>query len=322
MSIVPKYVKMNCHKIPQVSPPNKAKCLVHLPPVNASILRVSFYSQTSVHSTSRFFLHYSVDPFDPNAPCRGLPRSDSWHHISAVVDFSDPVYASLSLYLNGSLVARNMEPLKSSSSMAITGDMGLAIGRGDTSRPPPWIGGMFQVDPGPDVYLLGVHRGEESFWFGGLDEIRIWNRSLADADIRSNFDASCTGGPAGNLSGPLVCFGFEDVWGGGKASGFRDDGAERGEPMMPVVGDRYTTWCETRGDQGQLMSQYSPASRTKTENGQSWGFCTNKPQVPGLGFNYAESSLLQFKMRNVTMLSQLAGCGEVPVLFTSNHAEK
>jgi hypothetical protein len=172
--------------------------------------------------------------------------------------------------------------------------------------------------------VRGTHPGEDSFWAGGLDEIRIWNRSLTNADIRAGFNSSCShsAGPAGNLTGPLVCFGFEDDWDGGTAPGFRDTGTIGGTPMVPVVGDRHTEWCETRGDQGQVMSQYSPASRKDNPNGQSWGFCTNKPQVPGLGFKYSESELLQLSLKNVTMLPQVPGCGEVPVIFSSNRAEK
>jgi hypothetical protein len=309
----------------QVSPSNKAKCLEYLPPVDASILRVRFLSQTSVHSSSRFLLHYSTVPLDPKASCLGLPRSDAWHHVSAVIDVSDPVYARLSLYINGSLVASSSGPLKSPSNLAISGDMGLTIGRPDTTRAPPWMGGMLSNEP--QAYLLWIHRGEDSFWAGGLDEIRIWNRSLTDAEISAGFNSSCarSAGPAtvaGNLTGPLVCFGFEDVWDGGTAAGFRDTGVVEGAQMVPVVGDRHTAWCETRGDHGQLMSQYSSGSRTANENGQSWGFCTNKPQVPGLGFNYSESALLQFRMKHVTMLPQIPGCGEAAVIFSSNRARK
>jgi hypothetical protein len=208
------------------------------------------------------------------------------------------------------------------SGLAIAGDMGLAIGRPDTTRAPPWIGGIFASQPSD--YLQWIHRGQDSFWNGGLDEIRIWNRSLTDAEISKGFKSSCatSDGPPTNPTVPLVCFGFEDVWEGSIAAGFRDTGAAGGAKMVPVVGDRHTTWCETRDDQGQLMSQYSLGSRAANKNGQSWGFCTDKPQVPGLGFDYSESALFQFRMSNVSILPQLPGCGDVPVIFSSNSAVK
>jgi hypothetical protein len=303
----------------QVSPLNETRCLEHLPPIDASIIRIRFFSQTSVHSTARFVLHYSVDPpgHGPRGPCPGLSSSDAWHHVSAVVDVSGELaLVRLSLYLNGSLVARSVEPLKSASGLAITGAMGLTIGRADTARPPPWIGGMISNE------LPTHHRGADSFWFGGLDEIRIWNRSLTNLDISAGFNSSCARSLAGNPSGPLVCFGFEDPFDGAITAGFRDSGTEGGAMLVPVVGDRHMAWCETRGDQGQLMSQFSPASRTTNSNRQSWGFCTDKPLVPGLGFNYLESTLQQFRMNKVTILSQVPGCGEVPVIFSSNRAER
>jgi hypothetical protein len=303
---------------------NKIKCLEYQPPINASILRVRFYSYTSVHSTTRFVLHYSTVLVDPSAPCPGLPPSEAWHHVSAVVNVSDPLSARLSLYINGSLVASSQGLLYSPSGLAVTGDMGLAIGRADTARAPPLIGGVLSNY----IDTTFIRRGADTFWFGGLDEIRIWNRSLAGPDVSASFNSSCASqgmvgvGPAEGPSSPLVCFGFEDLWVGGDAAGFRDSGTEDGAQLVPVVGDRNTAWCETRGDEGQLMSQFGRASRAQNENGQSWGFCTNKPQVPGLGFNYSESALLHFQMRDVKTLPELPGCGEVPIIFSSNRAEK
>lgn len=304
-----------------MNPFNKAKCLGYLPPIDASFIRVRFFSQTSVHSTSRFVLHYSVDRPDPKGQCLGLPRYDVWHHVSAVVDVRDPAYAKLELYLNGTLVASSAGTMKSKSGLAITGEMGIAVGRSDSTRPPPWIGRLFDDDP--SYYLLQIHKGEDSFWFGGLDEIRIWNTSLSKQDISSSYNSSCArpGDPKEDRSGPLVCFGFEDVWDGG-TTGFRDTGSDVGAQLVPVVGDRYTLWCETRGDQGQVMTQFSTASRTSNDIGQSWGFCTDKPQVPGLGFKYSESTLQQFHLQSVAILSEIPGCGQVSVVFSSNRAEK
>jgi hypothetical protein len=305
-----------------VSPLNQAKCLEYLTPLNASILRVRFFSQTSVHSTARFVLHYSVDPPDPKAPCPGLSRSDAWHHVSAVVDVSDPAYAKLGLYLNGSLVASSVGPPQTSPGLAITGDTGLAVGRPDTSRSPPWIGRMFSDDP--EDFLQNIHQGEDRLWFGDLDEIRIWDYSLNHQDISSGYNSACArrGGLNESRRGLLVCFDFEDVWEGSGAAGFRDTGAEAGAPLMPVVGDRHTAWCETRGDQGQVMTQISSAIRNTNNIGQSWGFCSDKPRMPGLGFNYSDSALGQFQLQSVKMLPQVPGCGDVSVVFSSNRAEK
>jgi hypothetical protein len=311
---------MTVYEYPQASLLNET-CLEYYLPVDASILRVRFFSQTSVHSTARFVLHYSVDLPDPSVPCSGLSPSDAWHHISAVVDVSEPAYARLSLYLNGSLVATSVEPLVSASGLAISGEMGLAIGRADTARPPPWIGVVVSND------LQALHRGADSFWFGGLDEIRIWNQSLTELHISASFNTSCAwpGDPRWNLSGPLVCFGFEDSLEGRTATeaGFRDAGIEGGAMLVPVAGDKHMAWCETRGDQGQLMSQFSSASiSTANSNRQSWGFCSDRPRVPGLGFNYLESALQQARVTNVKKLAQVPGCGEVPVIFWANRAEK
>jgi hypothetical protein len=296
------------------------RCVRSLPPIEASLIRVRFTSQTSLHTTARFVLHYSTD--FQNASCSGLPPEGSWHHVSAVAEVLNSASLQLSLYVNGRLQVSSEFPNQAGSHLSISGEAGIAVGRADSTRAPPLLSGVF----GYYTNLLRRRLGADTYWAGSLDELRIWNHSRTESRIQAQYGQPCASINAGlafdrSESVPVVCFDFESSIGVSRE--FEDSGAPPHSRLIPSFQDRISPWCVTRGDNGQLMDQVSSSDPLQNNIGLSWGHCTDKPRLPGLGFEYSEDVLLRTQASDPGSLASLAfGCSDVAINMTGNIANR
>lgn len=295
-------------------------CVKSLPPIEARFIRVRFTSQTSLHTTARFVLHYSAD-FE-NALCSGLPPDGSWHHVSTVAAVLNSDSLQLSLYVNGSLKVSSEFPNQAVLPLSISGDAGIAVGRADSTHAPPLMSGVF----GYYNDLLYRRLGADTYWAGSLDELRIWNHSRTESRILAQYELPCASVNAvlasdRSESGLLVCFDFERSI--GMSREFEDSGAPPHSSLIPSFQDRILPWCVTRGDNGQLMDQMSSSDPLQNNIGLSWGHCTDKPRLPGLGFEYSEDVLLRMQALDPGSAMSLAfGCSNVAINMTGNTAER
>lgn len=144
--------------------------------INTSILRVTFYSETSVHGTAQFVLNFRSMDRD-TLICRGLALSNSWHHVAAVIERIGSTLRT-AIYVNGSLESEAVEIDKfqrrhlQNEKIKFAGYTGVAIGRADISKASPLLGGAFAPDA-----VLEDRQGADSYWASELDEIRVWNSS-------------------------------------------------------------------------------------------------------------------------------------------------
>jgi hypothetical protein len=323
-------------------PPQNAKllCVITMDPINASIVRIRFSSSTSTHSTARFVIHYKTVPDSPSElDCLGVkgqvrdePRI--WHHTSAVVTGINCTHIKASIYVNGSLKASLETEMISSNtqcpalSLMLTGDSGIAVGRADTTNAPPVLG-RFQL-----VYMDTSRSkpGADSFWAGDLDELKIWNTSKNGAELYFQVNMSCSANISNSYSPkPLACFGFEGFDSLDLDMNFEDYGLKPPCKAVPIVGDKESSWCNTRGDDGMRVDFLSTSNPTNQHLGASWGICTDKPRLPGLGFDYSESDLLGLedadgfrgRIRAPAFNTlHLPGCAQTAINFTSNRATR
>jgi hypothetical protein len=315
-------------------PPQNAKllCVIIMDPINASFVRIRFSSSSSTHSTARFVIHYKTVPDSP-VDCLGVkghirdePRI--WHHASAVVTGINCTHIRACIYVNGSLKAMlETEMISSNSqcpalSLMLTGDSGIAVGRADTTKAPPVLG-RFQL------FYMDTSRskpGADSFWAGDLDELKIWNSSKNGAELHFQVNTSCSANSTISYSPkPLACFGFEGFDSLDLDMNFEDYGFKPPGKAIPIVGDKESSWCNTRGDDGMRVDFLSTSNPTNQHLGASWGICTDKPRLPGVGFEYSESDLLgledadAFRAPAFSTL-HLPGCAQTAINFTSNRA--
>ena len=123
----------------------------------------------------------------------------------------------------------------------------------------------------------------------------------------------------------VLCVGFNENTESSNYTGatfFLDYGAGVPSYAIPVVGDRPTAWCQTSGDNGQLVGRFEgSAPNFDSDLGQSWGLCMNKPRLPGCGYDYLEKDLKKILLRNtLESLESFAGRGVVPLKFIQNRA--
>ncbi len=327
------FVRKNPSGFTQFPPQNaKVLCVTTMDPINASIVRIRFSSSTSIHSTARFVIHYKTVPESP-LDCLGVkghlrdePRM--WHHASAAVTGINCTHIRACIYVNGSLkTTLETEMISSNSqcpalSLMLTGDSGIAIGRADTTKPPPVLG-RFQL-----IYMDTSRSkpGADSFWAGDLDELKIWNSSKNGVELYFQVNTSCSANSSNSYSSkPLACFGFEGFNSLDVDMNFEDYGFRPPCKAVPMVGDKESSWCNTRGDDGMRVDFQSTSNPTNQHLGASWGICTDRPRLPGLGFEYSESDLLRledavgFGTPAFNALN-LPGCAQTAINFTSNRA--
>ena len=262
-----------------------------IPSASTGFVRVSFPAMWSGHTQARFVLHYSTDVIRPNE-VPGI-MTGSWHYITAVVESLNQRYVSVSIYLNGSLAAG---PVLTSfgvpTGLAPVGQDGIALGRRYPMSPP-----------------FGYFKG----W---IDELVVMDRNVSRVEMAAMMKATCS-----QMQHTVLCFSFDKVTVSRNGS-FLDLGSGLPSNAVPVSQDRFQPWCYTRNDGGELVLDYIV---NEEPYGASWGFCTTKPRLPGLGFNYNQDEM--YSLINTFNfapqefhLGNFPGCANTPLIFSRNTA--
>jgi hypothetical protein len=240
--------------------PTQISFLTTLPAVMSGVVRIRFLSSTSVHSFSRFVVHYSTTP-PGSRPCGGLIFADdqkNWHHVAATLDHYNKSAVSMKIYINGTVRADAIASSQKVALMALVGEMGLAIGRPDPGRPPPVTMPLSLIDTSK-IDEIGYQQGSESFWAAGLDEMRLWNFSRTAEEIIAGLSTTCKTGVNGAFGRaiPVLCYSFDslDLRRGDGKMYFTDFGLDPPIDAQAVVGDRFAPWCTTLGDGGALVDK-------------------------------------------------------------------
>jgi hypothetical protein len=279
--------------------------------VSTGFARVAFSSMWGGHSQANFILYYKANSIGGSgltgAACPGI-STDGWHHIMAVGDMDLSRTASARIYVNGTLKSGPAYPFRSAGSQSdlvvrfrFAGRAGAAMGR---------------------VHPMSVPFGHLP---GEVDNVAVWSRNLSSIEIQMSMAAdSCARSPLS--TGLLACFDFEETSRASTKS-FRGpgDGLSRLWYAVAVRSDRFMPWCVNMNDGGSLqalMGQTAPVPY-----GQSWGFCADRPYLPGHGFEYDPEKLVltaggtDSEARLDTIL-RLPGCVSVALLLDSNKAAR
>lgn len=170
-----------------------------------------------------------------------------------------------------------------------------------------------------DKYWRATSSDDEGYFYGSIDELKIWKRVRTSADIQSGLLQRCSSLEIQSKSGIdiVACFSFDEVREGGRS--FSDETA--GNDKMSVhpqtrSGDSPPlAWCQGLDDDGK-----APAD----DGDELWGFCSlNRPRLPGAGFDYdvfTMEIIASLAADTVEALVRYPGCGELVIKFRENRA--
>ena len=255
------------------------------------VVKITFGFIWSGHSQARFVLAYtSGNNGNSSYPtCNGL-APNFWNHIALVVKQVNSTSISALIYINGTVVAESFGPV--GPFIGFSRADGLAIGR---------------VEPKSKPY---------GYLNGSLDELVFWNRSLSQEEVAASMYRVCK-----DQDEPLLCHSFDHA--ALSAPGkFEDHSGIQSSDAVMVVDDRYMPWCSTRGDEGMLLIS---ATKVCTSYEKSWGLCTDRVHLPGMGFEYDSHELLATaeNMRNgssIRAVASMPGCLSISLTLSGNVA--
>ena len=256
--------------------------------INASFVRVGFLNLWTGHTQARFVLLYNTDTTPLNSiSCSSIPIG-FWNHIIAVVESAEIGSISARIYVNGTLLATKTQPAPSPfNHLVFSGSAGVSIGR---------------------VYPMGTPFG---YLKGDVDEIAVWNQSLSQDQVVHEMTKSCS-----ESEGTIVCYSFDN-------STYTRTGDETFQDLSvgvqsngeAVNGSKFLPWCVSRDDNGELLVQNDGSICTIYR--ESWGFCTEKALLPGVGLNY---DLEEFSNISNVSFTNMPGCANIPLQLEGNNA--
>jgi hypothetical protein len=259
---------------------------------STGFVRVRFQSFWSGHTQARFVLYYSTYLSTPNNVSLGLMTS-SWHFVSAVVESINDHTFKASIYVNGTLFAGPVYSLlDGSTGVAFAGQSGIALGRN---------------------YPMSAPFG---YFMGSVDELIVMDRIVSGDETILIMNISCSKVPQ-----TVLCISFDRTSVSTNGS-FQDLGSGWPSHAVSVNQDRFLPWCMTRNDGGNLLIDYlGPPSVYDL----SWGFCTSKARLPGVGFEYEPKvlDLLRTTLEEISgefQLRNLPGCSNIPLVVLQNSA--
>ena len=247
--------------------PSQIHARTRLPAVPSGVVRIRFRSSMSVHTYTRFVIHYNTHLPEPR-PCGGLlftTDDTSWHHVAATVDHSNRSAVRMEIYVDGTVRSSTVASKRRNllKPLALMGEMGLAIGRSDPGRPPPRTKPSSMMDSG-QIEEFGIQQGSESFWAAGLDEMMLWNVLRTAEEILADVSTTCRAGRSGAFGSvwPVLCYSFDslDLHRDDGKYHFTDLGLNPPVNAQAVVGDRFAPSCTTLGDNGALVDKVIAAS--------------------------------------------------------------
>ena len=276
--------------------------------VSSAFVRVRYETKYSVYSGPSFVLHYVAGSASAasgsTCQCVGVQNS-TWNQVAVAVEPIATSKMQIRLLLNGTLVAEESSSLSAvlPGLLAIAGNDGIVLGRVDLSRAP------------------------YGYFSGRVSDLRIWNRARSQAEIDEDINQSCFDLTRVDNYQPSLtaCFNFEtNATVRGLIGKFADLGMLPKTEATVQSAAKALPWCTTLGDGGRLRNG------REVDMGESWGFCTPKPRLPGLGFSYdsLEFGLSEEDLINLASLSAADVLGKAPTCgikllhFKENHAER
>ena len=221
---------------------------------------------------------------------------ETWHHVTVSVGAD----GMRQIFINASLLQADYWDWDLAAAAPF--DRGGSVGRRGTF----WQDKSFEYD--------------EGFFYGNIDEMKIWKTVRTPADLQMNMLHSCSSPEIRSKTDTVVaCFSFDEVR--ERDTSFSD------ETSRP---DKVTMHLQTRSG----LSPFMPYCVGMDDNGKApaddgdelWGFCQfNLPRLPGAGFHYNVSDMertASLVMDSAEVLIDYQGCGDVPLIFSQNRASE
>ena len=196
------------------------------------------------------------------------------------------------------------------------GEYGTAIGR----RSADWQDTYF--DDGSRASSFEAHeQDDEGFFYGAIDELRVWKSARTPQELQEGKDWSCSYWLGDQRL--VSCFSFDLTVSQGKY--FPDEATENDAAAYarPAPGGTpHLPFCVNVDDDGRMYHDDHAVPTTL----ESWGFCSDKPRLPGAGYDYdlIEMQLAAHRqeMGTAAVLKHYPGCGEISLNFTKNAARR
>lgn len=101
-------------------------------------------------------------------------------------------------------------------------------------------------------------------------------------------------------------------------------------PVLPewctsesCTGEGVGEWCNTVNDNGIVLKLECATCSLAMDLGPSWGACSDKPRLPGHGFQYDPAEMERvLKLPLFELLLEFPGCGSIPLVFKENVASR
>ena len=237
-------------------------------------------------------------------------ESGVWYHVAYIVS---PV-GMVTLFVNGTLNGTQQQPEN------------LTAWSGTPSKSPLTSGG----------FATALGRGAPAWQDGGgfgyscvaLDEIRLWSRARAAANISADLLVGCAslGANAANAAALTACYSFDMMQSSATGPFFPDSSTNSIPAYAAPHGSRFQPTCVNVDDGGELQLLDKVDDGYEWSATQMWGYCTSKPRLPGAGFDYREQDMQVAAAHSLEgtagVLGLYPGCGVVPMLLEHNSAGK
>ena len=288
-------------------------------------------SFTSTTGIMRVILETSTSSSFPSAPgfmaayaaAYDSVRIDAelWHHLALTIEpaLGNNSGSLLHVYLDGMVSFIHVLTWDPAHAAPFAGEFGVAIGRGA----PHWQPAEREFPRESLDYptrkarssmsLMGRNLGQFN---GSIDEVRVWRTRRSSLEINASKELTCS-----DLNHDLVaCYSFDHTSDGD--THFEDESARGLVTAQSASGlSPHLPWCISRQDEGQVhltslnATAWIPAS---------WGFCSNKPRLPGAGYVYDVKQMQDLAAglgsASQALLLDYPGCGHLPLNVSHNSA--
>ena len=222
---------------------------------------------------------------------------ETWHHVAVSVGAD----GLRQIFINASLLQADYWGWDLAAAAPF--DRGGSIGRRGTF----WQDKSFAYD--------------EGFFYGNIDEMKVWKTVRAPADLQINMLHSCSSPEMQSKAGTeiVACFSFDAVREGDTS--FSDETSRPDEVTMHLQTrsglSPFMPYCVGMDDKGK-----APAD----DEDELWGFCQDEiPRLPGAGYHYNISDMertASLAKDSAEVLIDYHGCGDVPLIFSQNQASQ
>jgi predicted outer membrane repeat protein len=316
-----------------------------LPPTLTSttgVMRVVFQASGLVYRTNPGFTAFYAATYDAERL-----DQDTWHHLAVTVESNAPKarMATVRVYVDGCKMRNQTLLWDTLRTPAFSGALGTAVGRGSPHwqhNPLPfyteqeklkikvesleWAGsgaGVAGSEFLSSLFLsrhvrFDVPRFTLGRFNGSLDDLRVWQEARAASDILANQERTCADVQTPRLA---ACYSFEQ-----HKETYFEDGSLRGHVKASTASGAspHLPWCQNANDDSSLIHTCSDCSNKALFSPASWGFCADKPRLPGLGFDYDRTEMRvlasQLTAAASSIIKHFPGCGSLTFNLSHNSA--